>query len=141
MENVFLIGRIVFSMLFIGSGIGHLTDTEGSAQYAQSKGIGNARAMVQLSGVTFLLGGSAIALGVFTDLAFLLIGLQVLILAFVMHPFWKLDGAEQQAEMPHFMKNLSLFGACLMGFAFFSSLGAVDDAKQLVGPLFDVDWN
>ncbi len=137
MENVFLIGRIVFSLMFIGSGIGHLTQTEGSTAYAESKGIANAQTMVQVSGVTFLAGGVAIALGIFTDLAFLLIGVQVMIIAFMTHAFWKLEGEAQQAEMPHFMKGLTIFGACLMGFAFYA-VGIEDN--QLVGPLFEFDW-
>jgi putative oxidoreductase len=138
MENVFLLGRIIFSVMFIGSGIGHLMDSEGSTQFAESKGVANASTMVQLSGVTFLAGGIAILLGIFTDLAFLLVGLQVLIIGFIINPFWKLEGADQQAEMPHFMKNLTIFGACLMGFAFYA-IGVED--KQLIGPLFEFDWN
>lgn len=137
MEDVFLVGRIVFAILFVGSGVGHLVDTAGSTRFAESKGVANARTMVQVSGATFLVGGLGVVLGVFTDLAFLLLGVQVMIIAFVIHPFWTLDGDEQQEQMSHFMKNLSLFGACLMGFALFAT---GDDARQLVGPLFEFDW-
>lgn len=137
METVFLIGRIVFSLIFLGSGIGQFADQEGSTQYAESKGVSNPTLMVQITSVCFLLGGAAIALGIFTDLAFLLTGVLVMVLAFTAHAFWTLEGEAQQAEMSHFMKNLTIFGACLMGFAFYA-IGVEDN--QLVGPLFDFDW-
>jgi len=139
MENVFLIGRIVFAIMFLGSGMGHLMKTEDSAAYAESKGLSNSTLMVQISGVAFLAGGIGIALGIFTDLAFLLTGVLVMIIAVMLHPFWSMEGEEQAAEMPNFMKNLTIFGGCLMGFAFYAGLG-FDDAKQLVGPIFEFDW-
>ena len=37
MEALVLIGRILFSLIFIGAGIGHLADAEGSAAYADSR--------------------------------------------------------------------------------------------------------
>jgi len=138
MENVFLIGRIVFAVMFVGSGVGHLMKTEESAAYAKSKGLANATLMVQISGAAFLAGGLGIALGIFTDLAFLLTGVLVMIIAVMFHPFWKMEGEEQAAEMPNFMKNLTIFGACLMGFAFYATEGT--DFQQVIGPIFEFDW-
>ena len=40
-DTVLLLGRIIFSIMFIASGIGHLADSEGSTAYAQSKGLGD----------------------------------------------------------------------------------------------------
>ncbi|MEM7140802.1 MAG: DoxX family protein [Actinomycetota bacterium] len=143
MEIVFLIGRIIFSIMFIGSGIGHLADEKSTTATAEASGLPNPKLMGQISGVCFGLGGIAIALGIFTDLAFLLTGILVMIIAFTMHAFWNLEGEEQMMQMPQFMKNLTIFGACLMGFAFSASWGntPLADGFQVVGPLFDFDWN
>lgn len=144
MEIVLLLGRIIFSIMFIGSGVGHLADEARTTATAEASGVPNPKLMGQMSGVTFLLGGIAIALGIFTDLAFLLIGVQVMIIAFTMHAFWNLEGEAQMMQMPQFMKNLTIFGACLMGFAYYSTFGSYEgfaDGYQVVGSLFEFDFN
>lgn len=144
MEIVLLLGRIVFSIMFIGSGVGHLADESSTTGAAESSGLPNPKLMGQISGVCFLLGGAAIALGIWTDLAFLLIGVLVMIIAFTMHAFWTMEGEEQMMQMPQFMKNLTIFGACLMGFAYYSTFGSYEgfaDGYQVVGSLFEFDFN
>ena len=114
-DEVFLLGRILFALVFIGSGIGHLTQTEGSAQYASYKKVPNAKLMVQLSGVAMLLGGIAVIFGIWLDLAGLLLAILVLVMAFVMHRFWEeTDQQTKQVEQAHFMKNVSMAGGGLI---------------------------
>lgn len=114
-ELVFLVGRILFSLVYVGSGIGHLTQTEGSAQYAAYKKVPSAKAMVQLSGVLMLVGGVAVILGIFGDLAALGLAILTLIMAFMMHRFWEeTDPQTKQVEMAGFMKNVSMAGAGLI---------------------------
>jgi uncharacterized membrane protein YphA (DoxX/SURF4 family) len=115
-DEVFLLGRILFAMIFVGSGIaGHLMDTEGSTQYATLKKLPNPKIMVQISGVALALGGAAIILGVWLDLAGLLAAALVLIIAFMMHRFWEeTDPQAKQTEMAMFMKNLSIAGGGLI---------------------------
>lgn len=120
-DTLFMIGRILFSLVFIGSGIGHLTQTEGSAQYASYKKVPNATLMVRISGVLMLVGGLAVVFGVFMDAAALGLAILVLIMAFVMHRFWEeTDPQTKQAEMAQFMKNVSIAGAGLVLTAFTS---------------------
>ena len=38
-DELFLLGRILFSLVFLRFGVAHLTQTEGSAQYATYKGV------------------------------------------------------------------------------------------------------
>lgn len=114
-DEVFLLGRILFSLVFLGSGIGHLTQTEGSAQYAAYKKVPSPKLAVQLTGVAMVLGALAVILGVLMDLAGLLLAILVLIYAFMMHRFWEeTDGQTKQVEMAQFMKNVSIAGAGLM---------------------------
>ena len=62
MDELWLIGRILFCALFIASGIGHLVDLEGSTRYATAKGIGEgaARPGVIASGIAFIIGGVSV---------------------------------------------------------------------------------
>jgi putative oxidoreductase len=114
-DIVLLLGRILFSLVFIGSGIGHLTQTEGSAQYAAYKKVPSPKLMVQLSGVAMLAGGLAVVLGILMDLAGLCLAILVLAMAFMMHRFWEeTDPQTKQVEMAGFMKNVSIAGAGLI---------------------------
>lgn len=114
-DEVFLLGRILFSLVFLGSGIGHLTQTAGSAQYAAYKKVPSPTLAVQVSGVAMLLGGLAVILGIFMDLAGLLLAILLLLMAFMMHRFWEeTDQQTKQVEMAQFMKNVSMAGAGLI---------------------------
>lgn len=135
MEAIIMIGRIVFSLMFIASGVGHLTQTADSAGYAESKGLSNPTLMVQISGVAWLLGGLAVITGFWIDLALLGLAALLLITGVMMHAFWKVEGQEQQTEMAMFMKNLTLAGACIVMFGFFAYGW---DATTIVGPALDL---
>lgn len=114
-EFIFWLGRVLFSAVFIGSGIGHLTQTKGSAEYATYKKVPNATLMVQISGICMLLGGLAVILGVAMDLAGLCLAILLVIMAVKMHAFWgETDPQAKQTEMAGFMKNISMAGAGLM---------------------------
>jgi uncharacterized membrane protein YphA (DoxX/SURF4 family) len=114
-DEIFLIGRIVFSLVFLLYGYRHLTQTEGSVQYATYKGVPAARFMVLFTGVAMGLGGIAVILGVWMDLAALGLAIFVVVAALMMHRFWEEDDAQVRAgELAQFMKNISLAGAALI---------------------------
>ncbi|GAA5075782.1 hypothetical protein GCM10023319_11460 [Nocardia iowensis] len=137
MDVVVLIGRVLFSVLFLSSALGHVMQTEAMAGYAQSKGVPMAKLSVLGSGALFGLGGLSVLLGVWADLGSLLLAVLLLVTALLMHTFWKeTDPQAKQGEMIHFNKNLALAGAALMLFAFFAH---VDDlGLTITGPLFDL---
>ncbi|MGB0112151.1 MAG: DoxX family protein [Ilumatobacteraceae bacterium] len=121
MDELWLIGRILFSVLFIGSGIGQLADIEGSTQYAASKGIEPAKPGVIATGVAFLVGGISILFGIWGDLGALLLMLTLLPVTFLMHRFWaERDPATRQMQMSQFMKNIALLGALAILFSIFA---------------------
>ncbi|MEV6070686.1 DoxX family membrane protein [Nocardia sp. NPDC052001] len=138
MDVLVLIGRILFVLLFLSSAVGHLTQSEAMAQYAQFKGVPAARLSVLGSGVLLLLGGLSVLLGVWADLGALLLVIFLVPTAFIMHAFWKeTDPQAKQTEMISFNKDLSLAGAALMLFAFFAYVGH-DLGLTLTGPLFSL---
>jgi uncharacterized membrane protein YphA (DoxX/SURF4 family) len=110
-----LVGRILFSMIFIASGIGHLVQLEATAAYAQSKGLPAPKLAASLSGVMILIGGALVLIGWTRFIGAGLLVLFLLPTAFLMHPFWKeTDQMAKQNEMAHFMKDVSLAGAALL---------------------------
>lgn len=122
MEEIFLIGRILFVYLMIGSGVGHLMATDAMAGYAQSKGVGNAKLMVQISGVALIAGGVSVLLGIFGDIGSLGLAILLVITAVMMHPFWKeTDAQAKQMEMIAFNKDIALAGGALVIFTILSS--------------------
>lgn len=122
-EEAFLVGRILFAFLLIGSGVGHLTATAAMAGYAESKGLKNGALMVQISGVALIAGGVAIVLGIWGDLASLGVAILMIAFAVIMHPFWKeTDAQAKQMEMIQFNKDIALAGAALITYALFYSV-------------------
>lgn len=122
MDELFLIGRILFAYLVIGSGIGHLTQTAAMAGYAESRGLSNAKLMVQISGAALLLGGLSIALGIFGDIGSLGLAILLVIMAVMMHAFWKeSDAGAKMMEMVQFNKDIAIAGGALVMFTLLSS--------------------
>ena len=118
MDVVLVIGRVLFALLFINSGIAHLTKLEAMTGYAKYKKVPAAKLGVIVSGLMILIGGLYVALGIYADLGSLLIALFLIPTSFLMHAFWKeTDATAKQNETISFFKNLSMAGAALIIFA------------------------
>ncbi len=118
MDAVLLIARILFSIMFVMSGLNHLTKADHMVPYAQMKGVPMPKLSVQLSGLLLLLGGLSVILGVWTDLGALLLCVLLVVMALKMHDFWtQSDPHAKQVEMISFMKNIGLAGGALFIFA------------------------
>jgi uncharacterized membrane protein YphA (DoxX/SURF4 family) len=122
MDVVLVIGRVLFALLFINSGIAHLTKLEAMTGYAKYKKVPAAKLGVIVSGLMILIGGLYVALGIYADLGALLIALFLIPTSFLMHAFWKeTDATAKQNETIAFFKNLSMAGAALIIFALVST--------------------
>ncbi|QCS44484.1 DoxX family protein [Natrinema versiforme] len=111
----FLVGRLVFGVLLGFMGLNHFTGLDGMSGYAAAKGIPAPRLAVIGSGLMLILGGLAIALGVYPLVGAAAIALFFLGVTPVMHDFWTVGDSEQhQSEMTDFLKNATLFGAALV---------------------------
>lgn len=118
MDALFLIGRIMFSVVFILTGVSHLTQTDQLAGYAESKGVMYSRVMTQIAGVALVLGGLGVVLGIWMDAAALGLFIVVFLIAVFMHGFWKEQGEQRIMEMTQFNKDMGLAGAALLLFVF-----------------------
>ncbi len=135
MDVIALIARLVFTAIFIGSGIGHLTATQAMSGYAASKRLPQPTLMVRISGVYVLLASLLLVLGIWPDLAALALVPFLLITAFVFHDFWKAaDAQAKQNEQIQFLKDLSLAGGALALFVLYAA--DPHPGLNLVGPLF-----
>ena len=137
MDSVLIIGRVLFALLFISSGVSHLTKLEAMTGYAQYKKVPAAKFGVVLSGLMILLGGIYIAFGVYADLGALLIALFLIPTSFLMHAFWKeTDATAKQNESISFFKNLALAGAALIIFALVAT--GTDFGPSVTGAFFNL---
>ena len=115
MEILFIVGRVLFALLFLGSAFGHFAQTEAMTQYAQYKGVPAAKASVLLSGVMLAFGAISIALGIYPVVGALVLVAFLLPTAVLMHNFWKESDAQaKQMEMIAYNKDIALAGAALV---------------------------
>ena len=113
MKYLPLIGRILFSLIFIFSGISHVMGM--GADFAASKGIPMADIATRLGGLMIILGGLSVALGYKSNIGTMLLMVWLLLTAFMMHNFWiETDPMANQMGMAMFMKNIALLGATIL---------------------------
>ena len=124
MDIIFIVGRILFALIFINSGFAHFAQREAMTGYAQFKKVPAAKLAVPLTGLMILVGGLSVVLGFWVDLGALLLAAFLIVTAFMMHNFWTIDDANQKMnETVAFFKNLSMAGAALIIFAIVANGG------------------
>lgn len=136
MDVIALIGRLVFVVMFLNSGLKHFQQRDAMVAYARSTGGPDPELMVPLSGAMLLAGGVLIAIGLWPDLGALLLAGFLFPVAYYMHAYWKIDDPQMRAmQEAQFWKNVSLGGASILLFALFVEFG--DHLGLTVsGPLF-----
>jgi putative oxidoreductase len=113
MQIIVLLGRILFSAIFILSSVNHFKAA--TIQYAASAGVPYANILVPLSGIIALLGGLSILLGYKAKLGALLIIIFLVPVTLMIHKFWGIeDPAAAMNQMINFMKNTSMLGGALI---------------------------
>jgi uncharacterized membrane protein YphA (DoxX/SURF4 family) len=116
-DVVFLVGRVLFSAVFLLSALGHFTQSDVMAQYAQAKGVPAAKAGVLLSGVIAAVGALSVILGVWADVGALLLIAFLVPVTFMMHDFWAVEDPQaKQLEQVQFNKNVALIGGAIILF-------------------------
>jgi len=125
MDWVLLIGRLLFAPIFIYSGLGfHLGKREMAVGYARAKGAPMPELTVPLTGIAIAVAGVMILIGLWVDLAALVIAVFLLLTAYFMHAFWKVeDPQEKMMEQTQFSKDVALAGGALFLFYLFQQFG------------------
>ena len=137
MDILLVIGSVLFALIFINSGIAHLTKLQAMTGYAQYKKVPAAKLSVIVTGLMLVVGGLYIALGVYADLGALLLAIFLVASAFMMHNFWTIEDAQaKQGETINFFKNLALAGAALIIFVMVGT--GVDFGPSITEGLFNL---
>ncbi len=104
-----LIGRILLVIIFLNSGIGKIGNFEGTAQYMAKFGMPNTSFFLFGAIVFELVGSVTVILGYFTRLGALLILIFLIPTTLIFHANFA-----DQIQMIMFVKNVSMFGGCLL---------------------------
>lgn len=132
---VVLIGRVLFAVFFIRSGIAHVRKHEGMKGYAGSAGFPFPGIGGWPAGVWLLAGAASIALGVWADVGSLMIALFLVLAALYFHRFWTIrDDEQRQTQASSFYRNVALLGSSLALWGFFVA-GGKAVRFTLTGPL------
>jgi uncharacterized membrane protein YphA (DoxX/SURF4 family) len=136
---VLLIGRILFVFIFVMSGLTfHIMGRAVAIPYARAQGAPFPGLLVPLTGLAIAAAGVLVVLGIWVDLAALVLAANVFAFAFFMHAFWKVEDPQQrQMEQTQFIKDSALGGAALILFYLFQQFG--ENIGLVIGPaaLFD----
>jgi putative oxidoreductase len=112
MKITALVGRILFSLLFLAAAPGHFSAA--TIDYAASQGVPLASLAVPASGILALLGALSVALGYKTRWGAIALIAFLVPVTFMMHNFWTVtDPMMHGLQMVMFMKNLGLVGGAL----------------------------
>jgi len=115
MNDLFLVGRIIFGGFFAYNGISHFLDVAAMADYTASKGVPMPELAVMLSGALLVFGGFSVLFGFLPRVGLACIALFLIGVSPVMHNFWYVpEPGLRLNELGHFMKNMAMLGASLM---------------------------
>ena len=116
-----LIGRILLVLIFLNSGIGKVGNFEGTAQYMAKFGMPFTNYF--LIGAIFLelVGSITVVLGFFARFGAMLLLIFLIPTTLIFH-----TNFADRMQMIQFMKNVSMFGGCLLLLAAGSGLLSLD---------------
>ncbi|OPG97534.1 hypothetical protein B2I21_16905 [Chryseobacterium mucoviscidosis] len=115
MDYLLLIGRILFSIIFILAGINHLRDFNHTVQMAGKFNAPFPKLSAAAMSLISIAGGLSVSLGFYSKFGALLLFIFLIPTTFIVHRFWGLSDKQQKAmQLVHFNKNLSLLGVTLM---------------------------
>ena len=117
MDDLFLLGRVIFGGFFLYNGANHFLMNSMMVQYAAAKGVPMPEVAVVVAGVLILVGGFCVLTGLEPYVGLSCIALFLVCVTPMMHNFWALTNpTDRLNEMGHFLKNAALLGGTLMMF-------------------------
>jgi putative oxidoreductase len=133
MRIVVLLGRILYSAIFISAGLNHLTNPQVAA-YAASAGVPLSSVLVPLSGIMALIGGLSILFGYKAKAGAWLIVAFLIPVTLMMHAFWTVsDPQARMMQMVMFNKNLTMLGGAFLITYFGSGPLSIEKADTTTG--------
>lgn len=122
-----VLGRWLLSAIFLLSALGnHIPHFQHDAEMMGQVGVPAPQLMLAGAIVFMLVGSVSLILGFKARGGALLLLIFLILASYYFHPFWKWEGKDQEQQMIHFMKNLSMLGAMLFIMAVGSGPASVD---------------
>lgn len=110
-----LIGRSLFSLMFIFTGISQLRNYKETVQYLTSQKVPFPKLSALMSSLLSISGGAGIVFHKYSLYGSILIILFLLPATFFGHRFWSVKNKKEKTnQMQHFMKNISLIGGAIV---------------------------
>jgi len=121
------VGRVALGTIFVVSGLGKLAAWQGTAAYAGSKGV--PEILLAIATALELLGAVSVVLGFRTRWGALALLIFLVPVTLVFHNFWAVPPEQQQMQLVHFLKNLSIGGGLLMVFGRGAGAFSIDSSR------------
>lgn len=116
------IGRILFSLIFIASGLSKIGDWDKTISYMESNNMVFTPFFLIMAIILQVIGGLSIITSYKTKIGTILLLIFLLPATFIFHNFWilptetELEIIIQQNEMVSFLKNITIIGALFLIF-------------------------
>ena len=124
-----LLGRILFSLIFLVSAYWQITEFSKWAEIMELKGMPALTVLLPVGIVLGLAGGLSMLLGYKARLGALAIFLFLIPSTLAFHNFWAHTGGEREVETINFLKNLAVMGGALFVLAFGAGPLSLDSRK------------
>ena len=125
MKYIVLLGRILYSAIFIAASLGHFSQS--TIAMASDVGVPMAGIFVPLWGIIGFLGGLSILIGFKARYGAWLLVIFLVPVTFMLHQFWNMDDVmDNGIQKAMFLKNISMLGAALLLTYFGSGPMSVD---------------
>jgi putative oxidoreductase len=126
-----LIGRLCFSLIYLVSSIGKITNFNGTVEYMASRGMTLYVNELAILAIIFELGGALMVIfGFYTRFGALLLFFLTLGTCFEIHNFWTYPAAEATNQMIHFMKNIAMIGGTFYIMSFGAGKFSIDGLRN-----------
>jgi putative oxidoreductase len=113
---LWLIARVLISVIFVQSGLGKLMDLGVFSATLADAGVPMSSVLGPIAAVIEFGGGLAILLGIGTRYAALALIIFVAAATLIAHRFWAYPPEQQPVQMVQFAKNLAIIGGFLFVF-------------------------
>ena len=113
---LWLIARVLISVIFVQSGLGKLMDLDVFSVTLADAGVPMSSVLGPIAAVIEFGGGLAILLGIGTRYAALALIIFVAAATLIAHRFWAYPPEQQPVQMVQFAKNLAIIGGFLFVF-------------------------
>jgi putative oxidoreductase len=112
-DTLLLIGRILFSLIFIWSGFGKIMNFDGMSGYIGSLGLPVPWLFNVIEIVIEFLGGLGLFFGVLFRLSTVGMIAHTILASLLVHHFWSVAQDQQLEQTIQFMKNVTIVGGLL----------------------------